>query len=61
MAARPGAEFHVLGVIERKGLLAILQHGIGLCDARGGYSLPAGRAERQRLLGRFEQRPLKGI
>ena len=60
MAARPGSEFHVLGVIERKGLLRMLQHGIGVCDARGEYSLPASRAERQRLLGSFEQRPLKG-
>ena len=59
LAAMPGAEFHVLGVIERKGLLRMLEHGIGICT-HGAYTLPVDRGERQRLLGSFEQRLLKG-
>jgi hypothetical protein len=59
-AAQAGAEFHVLGVIERKALLRMLQHRIGLCGhAAGAHALPAGRRERRRVLSRFEQRPLK--
>ena len=59
-AARPGAEFHVLGVMERKALLRMLQHRIGLCaHSRSMHALPSGRRERRRLLARFEQRPSK--
>lgn len=68
-AAQPGAEFHVLGVIERKALLKMLQHRIGFCgsaeaaDDYGGEgesgSLPQSREELLALLVTFEQRPFK--
>ena len=59
-AAQPGAEFHVLGVIERKALLRMLQHRVGLCaHSRSMHALPKSRRERRKLLSRFEQRPSK--
>ncbi|CAL8469782.1 g9324 [Coccomyxa elongata] len=68
-AAQPGAEFHVLGVIERKALLKMLQHRIGFCgsaEAADDYgadgssgSLPQSREELLALLVSFEQRPFK--
>lgn len=59
-AGRPGHEFHVLGVIERKAILKMLQHHIGFCAAAGSCeNLPAQRPQLTQLLSRFEQRPLK--
>lgn len=68
-AAQPGAEFHVLGVIERKALLKMLQHRIGFRgspeaadgSAADGSSnnLPQSREELLALLVSFEQRPFK--
>lgn len=72
LAAQPGAEFHVLGVIERKAILKMLQHRIGFCDspapdddafaAEDGViceQLPQETEELLRLLVSFEQRPFK--
>ncbi|KAK9915224.1 hypothetical protein WJX75_006445 [Coccomyxa subellipsoidea] len=72
-AAQPGAEFHVLGVIERKAVLKMLQHRIGFCDSAAtcelpenlecdggsGSGLPEETDELLSLLGSFEQRPFK--
>ncbi len=68
-AAQPGAEFHVLGVIERKALLKMLQHRMGFCsnaeaaDSSGvegnSGNLPQSREELLALLVSFEQRPFK--
>ena len=55
-ARSPGHEFHVLGVIERKAILRMLQHHVGFCtSSERAESLP----ELTTLLARFEQRPLK--
>ena len=59
-AAVPGHEFHVLGVIERKAILKMLQHRVGFCSAASTCEhLPRRRPELMSLLSRFEQRPLK--
>ena len=56
----PGHEFHVLGVIERKAILKMLQHHIGFCaDGSCRESLPQQKPELMALLSSFEQRPLK--
>ncbi len=71
-AAQPGAEFHVLGVIERKAMLKMLQHRIGFCEGpvtteilnapghgRNNTGLPEDTEELLALLVSFEQRPFK--
>lgn len=71
-AAQPGAEFHVLGVIERKAMLKMLQHRIGFCEgpvaaeilnapghSRSSTGLPEDTEELLALLVSFEQRPFK--
>ena len=56
----PGHEFHVLGVIERKAILKMLQHRVGFCTAASACDhLPRQKPELMSLLSRFEQRPLK--
>jgi len=56
----PGHEFHVLGVIERKAILKMLQHRVGFCTAASTCEhLPQKKPELMNLLSRFEQRPLK--
>lgn len=56
----PGHEFHVLGVIERKAILKMLQHRVGFCTAASTCEhLPQQKPELMNLLSRFEQRPLK--
>lgn len=59
LARQPNAEFHVLGVIERKAILKMLQHRIGFCGPGCAYDLPAETEELQRLLASLEQRPFK--
>ena len=57
----PGHEFHVLGVIERKAILKMLQHRVGFCTAASSSDhLPRQKPELMSLLSRFEQRPLEG-
>ena len=59
-ARSPGHEFHVLGVIERKAILRMLQHHVGFCtSSERAESLPEQPEELTTLLARFEQRPLK--
>ena len=59
-ARTPGHEFHVLGVIERKAILRMLQHHVGFCtNSERAESLPEQPDELTTLLARFEQRPLK--
>ena len=50
----PGHEFHVLGVIERKAILKMLQHHIGFCaDGSCRESLPQQKPELMALLSSF--------
>jgi hypothetical protein len=58
-ASQAGQEFHVLGVIERKAILKMLQHRIGFCGNGRQYKLPTSTQELLDLLVSFEQRPIK--
>lgn len=59
-AGRPGAEFHVLGTIERQTLLKMLAKRIDLVAGPGDrVALPADQAGWEDMSEALEQRPLK--
>ena len=59
-AARPGEEFHVLGIIERQTLLKMLAQRIGFVPGPAGQAaLPRDKAGWESLSEALEQRPLK--
>ncbi len=59
-AAQPGAEFHVLGTVERQTLLKLLAHRVGLvAGPSSAADMPANDAGWEALSEALEQRPLK--